>query len=108
MISISPYDTIADVIEKWCQDNYYGNFIVTLRINGELCTEYLIYETGDPDRLGPHWVWECDWWEGQKDIELVGFLDISSVHVSGTPDNYKFIMMEEIDGGICTIKNEGN
>ena len=104
----TPYDIIADAIKKWCQDNYYGNFIVTLRINGELCTEYLIYETGDPDRLDPHWVWECDWWEGQKDIELVGFLDINSVRVSGTPDNYKFITTEEIDGGMCAIKNDGD
>ena len=90
----TPYDTITDVIEKWCQDNYYSNFIVTLRLDGELCTEYLVYET--PDRLNPQgiWVWEWDWWEGQKDIELVGFLDINSVRVSGTPDNYKFITME--------------
>lgn len=28
-------------------------------------------------------------------IELVGFIDISSVRVSGTPDCYKFITMEE-------------
>ena len=91
----TPYDTIADVIEKWCQDNYYSNFIVTLRIDGELCVEYLIYETGDPNRPDPYLVWESDWWEGQKDVELVGFIDISSVYVSGTPDNYKFITMEE-------------
>lgn len=94
-ISKTPYDIIADEIEKWCQENYYSNFVVTLRINGELCNEYLIYETGDPDQLYPHWVWESDWWEGQKCIELVGFVDINSVYVSGTPDNYKFIMMKE-------------
>lgn len=96
----TPYDIIADAIEKWCQNNYYASFIVTLRINGELCTEYLIYETGDPDRLDPHWVWESDWWEGQKDIELVGFIDMGSVYISGTPDSYKFITMDE------TLKTE--
>lgn len=90
---ITPYDPIVDIIEKWCHDNYYGGFIVTLRIDGELCVEYLFYETGDPDFPAPHWVWESDWWEGQKDIELVGFIDIKSVYVSGTPDNYKFITM---------------
>lgn len=91
----TPYDSIAEIIEEWCQKNYYGNFLVTLRLNGELCVEYLYFGTGDPNWPDPHWVWESDWWEGQKDVELVGFIDISSVHVSGTPDNYKFIMMEE-------------
>ena len=94
-ISKTPYDIIADEIEKWCQEHYYGSFLVTLRINGELCVEYLIYETGDPNWPDPHLIWESDWWEGQKDVELVGFIDISSVRVSGTPDNYKFITMEE-------------
>ena len=28
-------------------------------------------------------------------MELVEFIDISSIYVSGTPNNYKFITMEE-------------
>ena len=94
-ISKTPYDIIADEIEEWCQKHYYSSFLVTLRINGELCVEYLIYKTGNSYWTDPHWVWESDWWEGQKDIELVGFIDISSVYISGTPNDYKFITMEE-------------
>ena len=92
---MTPYDVIADVIDTWCQKHYYGHFLVTLSIEDKLCVEYLYFETGDPNWPDPHWVWESDWWEGQKDVELVGFIDISSVYVSGTPDSYKFITMEE-------------
>ena len=90
-ISKTPYDIIADEIEKWCLEHYYSSFLVTLRINGEICVEYLLYMAN----LDTHWAWESDWWEGQKDIELIGFIDISSVRVSGTPDNYKFITIEK-------------
>lgn len=92
---ITPYDVIANIIDAWCQEHYYGHFLVTLSIEGELCVEYLYFETGDPNWPDPHWVWESDWWEGQKNVELVGFIDISSVYVSGTPDNYKILEMEE-------------
>lgn len=92
---MTPYDVIADAIDAWCQEHYYGHFLVTLSIEGKLCVEYLYFETGDPNWPDPHWVWEDDWREGQKDVELVGFIDVSSVRVSGTPDSYKILEMEE-------------
>lgn len=91
----TPYDSIAETIDKWCQENYYDDFLVTLRLNGKLCVEYLIYETGDPDRPDPYWLWDSDWWEGQKNTELVGFVAAHSIFVTGTPDNYEFINMEK-------------
>jgi len=90
-----PYDVIEDVIDTWCQEHYYSNFLVTLSIEGTLCVEYLYFEMGDPNWPDPHFVWENDWWEGQKDIKLIGFIDVGSVYVSGTPDDYKFITTEE-------------
>ncbi len=90
---MTPYDIIVNIIDAWCQEHYYGHFLVTLSIDGDLRVEHLYFETEDLK-----WVWENDWWEGQKDIKLIGFINMDSVYVSGSPDNYKILEMEELYG----------
>lgn len=70
----TPYDEIASIIEKWCAKNFWDAFIVTLSLDGEESTEIL-----EIDGCGNSFVWVSDWWEGQKNIELLGFMPISKI-----------------------------
>lgn len=85
-----PYDSVIFIIDAWCKENYYSNFLVTLQIDGELRTECLYFDTEDPQ-----WIWERDWFEDETDVKLVGFIDMHDVYVSGVPGHLKFITMEE-------------
>ena len=76
----TPYDTIAEPIVKWCEENYYTDFIVTISIDDGEITEIL-----EVDPLEDECIWVNDWWEGQKDVKLLGFVPISDIHVHGIP-----------------------
>lgn len=76
----TPYDTIAEPIVKWCEENYYTDFIVTISIDDGEITEIL-----EVDPLEDECIWVNDWWEGQKDVKLLGFVPISDIHVYGIP-----------------------
>ena len=81
--STDPYTEIADIIEEWCLKNYYDRFVVTLQINGETITEWLDWciEYG--------FIWDTDWWEGEKDVVLVGFRPLHQISFDGYPEAYK-------------------
>lgn len=91
----NPYDSVIFIIDTWCKENYYSSFLVTLKIDGKLTTEYLYFDTGDPNNPDPHWVWETDWWEGEKDVMLVGFANPRDIFIYGSPKHYRSILHTE-------------
>ena len=83
-MSKSPYAIIAEPIEKWSENNYYGDFLVTISIDRFETTEILEFELGE-------YVWENDWWEGQEDVKLLGFIPIDDIRIYGSPDEDQLI-----------------
>ena len=82
----NPYDTIAKIVEEWCEQNYYTNFLVTLAVDAELSVEFLEFNGSDYE-----WLWNNDWWEGESRVELIGFIPQEDILVEGTPDSYIFL-----------------
>lgn len=76
-----PYTEAANVVEAWCRKNFYDHFLVTLDLDGELTTQLLMCETEDELKM----VWDVDWYEGQKKIQVMGFRPISDFHLYGAP-----------------------
>ena len=85
----SPYEYIAEPIKAWCEENYYTDFIVTIRVGDHETTEYLGL-TND----GCNFVWENDWWEGEEDVRLVGFAALDDIRIQNYPalTNYHLIV----------------
>ena len=75
-------NNIIEKIIEWCRNNYYANFIVSIKLNDLIITEYLEYD-GDNDLF----VWEHDWYEGETDVKLVGFIPIENLIINNDPDN---------------------
>ena len=73
---------IIEKIIEWCRNNYYANFIVSIKLNDFIITEYLEYD-GDNDLF----IWEHDWYEGEPDPKLVGFIPIENLIINNDPDN---------------------
>lgn len=86
-MSKSPYAIIAEQIEKWSENNYYGDFLVTISIDGFETTEILSFELGE-------YVWVNDWWEGQEDVKLLGFIPIDDIRIYGSPDEDQLIHIQ--------------
>lgn len=61
----NPYTEIANIIDDWCKKNYYESAFVTLSLNGRVTTEYLSFNG--------NFEWDMDWWEGERDVVLIGF-----------------------------------
>lgn len=76
-----PYNEVAKVIKDWCDKNYYTDFIVTIGIGGGEVTEFLEFS---PEHID--FIWNTDWWEGEEDVKLLGFLPIGNISVYGTPN----------------------
>jgi hypothetical protein len=76
----TPYSEIADLIEKWCEEHYYTDFLVTISINGEPVTEVLEFDGNNVS-----FVWLHDWWEGEKDVHMLGFYPIGDIKLAGLP-----------------------
>ena len=80
--SNDPYTEIADIIKEWCEKNCWCDFVVTIAINGEELTDFLSFDAAEMD-----FIWEVDWWEGEKDVQLLGFLPIDNIRIYGYPPN---------------------
>jgi hypothetical protein len=80
-----PYDIFVEPIEKWSENNYYGDFLVTISIDGFETTEILEF---GPDNK---YVWLSDWWEGQEDVKLLGFIPIDDILIYGSPDESQLL-----------------
>lgn len=77
-----PYYDIADIIKQWCEKNVYTDFIVTINLDGRETTEYLSFDASELD-----FVFENDWWEGEKNIQLCGFIPVGNISIHGCPSN---------------------
>ena len=77
-----PYEQIGDIVDAWAKENIYTDMIVTVAVNGEIKTEYLGLNV---DGRGFNWVWEYDWYEGERDVRLLGFRPLDLVHCYGLP-----------------------
>ena len=73
----TPYDTVLEPIEKWCEENYYTDFIVTILIDDAEITQLLEWDAEDG------FIWNSDWWEGQEDVKLEGFIPVSHIRIRG-------------------------
>lgn len=81
--SKDPYTEIANIIDEWCTKNFYDSFVVTISRDGQIITEYL-----ELDGMSLDFIWENDWYEGEKDISLIGFMPMLNLRVYGDPANY--------------------
>lgn len=79
-----PYTEIVNYIEAWCQSSkgWYEDFLVTISRDDEEITEILFYTSSG------EFEWEIDWWEGEKDIKLLGFRPISDLKYYGNPEEH--------------------
>lgn len=76
----TPYEEIADVISDWCETHGYEDFLVTIDLDGDLITEVLEFDGNKCE-----FVWSMDWWEGEKNVSLVGFRPIRDIKFYGPP-----------------------
>lgn len=72
----TPYDTILEPIEKWCKENYFADFVVTISLDGQESTWFLEYDRNDFT-----FFWNEDWWEGEEDVRLLGFVPLAALRV---------------------------
>lgn len=79
--SDDPYEEVAKIIEGWCEMHYYGSAIVTLSIDRLETTEYLEFNGSEMT-----FIWENDWWEGEKDVYLLGFQMLKDLRFVGFPE----------------------
>lgn len=83
IVSEDPYTEIANIIDEWCKKNFYDSFVVTISRDGQIITEYLEIDGNSID-----FIWENDWWEGEKEIYLLGFMPMLQLRVYGAPGNH--------------------
>lgn len=79
-MSETPYETVSRPIEEWCKENYYTDFLVTIQIDGRETTEVLGFNGDIVD-----FVWLSDWWEGEKNVKLLGFSPIDDISLHNYP-----------------------
>lgn len=77
-----PMLDVVDIVKRWCAKNYYGDAAVTLKIDGCVTTEFLSFYADSMD-----FEWDSDWWEGSKNIELLGFRILRDLRFYGYPDS---------------------
>lgn len=79
-----PYDEIGGIIESACEHGEYpySTFAVTVLVDGRESTEIMYF---DFERCV--FVWDIDWWEGERDVQLLGYCPIDEIHIYGTPRN---------------------
>ena len=78
----NPYTEIANIIDDWCEKNYYGSALVTLSLDGNVTTEYLSFNGNDMK-----FEWDSDWWEGERNVVLLGFRMMADVVFYGYPNS---------------------
>ena len=80
----NPYAEIANIIDDWCKKNYYESAFVTLSLNGRVITEYLSF---NGNSVTGEFEWDMDWWEGERDVILLGFRMRSDAVFYGYPNS---------------------
>ena len=74
----SPYDLVLDIVIE--NTEYNTDYLVTLLLDGEEETVLLLYD-GAIDL----YEWEYDWYEGQKEVKVLGFMPISKIKIHNYP-----------------------
>ncbi len=80
-ISGNPYNEIVRIILAWCELNCYCDFAVTISSDGRIITEFLELAGFS----GIEFIWKNDWWEGEKEIYLLGFMPFDDLRIYGIP-----------------------
>lgn len=74
------YDVYGDIKDKVdCYAAIYGydDYLVTINCGGRVITELLLCENGEL-------TWTNDWWEGEEDVRLLGFIPIGHIKIYWT------------------------
>lgn len=79
----SPYDAIAEAIEKWCEKNMYTTMLVTISIGYEWEKPHEETHILEWDGNECVFIWDIDWWEGQQSVSLVGFAPVYKIRLRG-------------------------
>lgn len=99
---------IFQPIKDWCEKYYYADFLVTIKADG--CNYTTVLYGGDL-RDRDIYSFLDDWDEGQKEVELVGFIPIDSikVHINGEnfPSNMVLNLYED-KANYETVKPKGD
>ena len=77
------YDAAYREIAKRYPDivGWHGSFVVQLDVDGYDITTLLI-DNRDYGGDAEHYSWETDWWEGEKDVYLLGVAPVSDIDLS--------------------------
>ena len=70
----TPYAKIIDLLRSWANDNYFDDMVACIIADGQESNELVCFNSHNL-----HLYFDNDWWEGQKDIYLIGFIPISEV-----------------------------
>lgn len=76
-------DYLIAPIDEYCDYNGYEDMLVTVQADGEILTIVLEF-----DAVNGTWCWSWDWYEGQKNVELLGFVPLSHIKVVGMEVHY--------------------
>lgn len=75
---VTPYETIGDIVEKWCSKHVYETMLVTISQKYDFeKTPRISTQILEFDLVAGETVWENDWWEGEQQVELLGFVPLS-------------------------------
>lgn len=81
-----PYDRIIEIILQVYRSDAYDDYLVTIKLDDIITTEILFYI----DEIKT-FVWENDWYEGQRNVSLLGFSKMSVI----TLTNYSRIILKD-------------
>lgn len=82
-INETAYDAAYREISKRYPDivGWHGSFVVQLDVDGYDLTTLLI-DNRDYGGAAENYTWETDWWEGEKDVYLLGVAPVSDIDLS--------------------------
>ena len=69
-----PYKYIADLVINHNRLILYGSYIVRIKIGNIISNELLLL-----DDESDGYIWLNDWYEGEKDVSLLGFIPVDCV-----------------------------
>ena len=80
------YQEVVDIIKE--KSPYYCDYLVSLDIGGDITSEILQFDAPTLD-----YIWQNDWWEGEKEVILLGFAPTRDIILHG-------YLADPIDGTI--------
>ena len=71
----NPYQEVIDILTVWSMNHHFEDMIVRISLNGEETNEILLCD----GTFGCDYYFNNDWWEGEKDVYLVGFCPLYDI-----------------------------